>query len=175
MANRVVVNICGDDYTLVAEESPSYIQRVGSYVDGKMRETMDAAKVGRVNAAVLTAVNIADELMKSQETAEQLRGQIKGYADEAAQAQSEVSELKREVFRLQQKLERQSRCCAGRNCWPPPVLRRPCGPPWKTARTPCTWAGAVLTPAGAPGTSLTRSSRRPWPIVASGACGSSSH
>ena len=109
MANRVVVNICGDDYTLVAEESPSYIQRVGSYVDGKMREIMDTAKVGRVNAAVLTSVNIADELMKSQETAEQLRGQIKGYADEAAQAQSEVSELKREVFRLQQKLERQSR------------------------------------------------------------------
>ena len=109
MANRVVVNICGDEYTLVAEESPSYMQRVGSYVDGKMREIMDTAKVGRVNAAVLTSVNIADELMKSQETAEQLRGQIKGYADEAAHAQSEVSELKREVFRLQQKLERQSR------------------------------------------------------------------
>ena len=89
MANRVVVNICGDEYTLVAEESP--------------------AKVGRVNAAVLTSVNIADELMKSQETAEQLRGQIKGYADEAARAQSEVSELKREVVRLQQKLERLSR------------------------------------------------------------------
>ena len=109
MANRVIVNICGDEYTLVAEESPSYMQRVGSYVDGKMQEVLDTAKVGRVNAAVLTAVNIADELMKAQETAEQLRGQIKGYADEAAQAQSEVSELKREVFRLQQKLERQSR------------------------------------------------------------------
>ena len=109
MANRVVVNICGDEYTLVAEESPSYMQRVGSYVDGKMREIMDTAKVGRVNAAVLTAVNIADELMKSQETAEQLRGQIKDHADEAARAQSEVSELKREVFRLQQKLERLSR------------------------------------------------------------------
>lgn len=109
MANRVVVNICGDEYTLVAEESPSYMQRVGSYVDGKMQEILDTAKVGRVNAAVLTSVNIADELMKAQETAEQLRGQIKGYADEAARAQSEVSELKREVFRLQQKLERLSR------------------------------------------------------------------
>ena len=109
MANRVTVNICGEEYTLVAEESPSYIQRVGAYVDGKLRETQETAKVGRVNAAVLTAVNIADELMKAQETAEQLRGQIKGYADEAAKAQSEASELKREVFRLQQKLERQSR------------------------------------------------------------------
>lgn len=109
MANRVVVNICGDEYTLVAEESPSYMQRVGSYVDGKMQDIIDSARVGRVNAAVLTAVNIADELMKAQETAEQLRSQIKEYADEAGRAQSEVSELKREVFRLQQKLERQSR------------------------------------------------------------------
>ena len=109
MANRVVVTICGDEYTLVAEESPSYMQRVGSYVDGKMQEVLDTAKVGRVNAAVLTAINIADELMKAQETAEQLRGQIKEYADEAGKAHSEVSELKREVFRLQQKLERQSR------------------------------------------------------------------
>lgn len=109
MANRVVVNICGDEYTLVAEESPSYMQRVGAYVDGKMQEVLDAARVGRVNAAVLTAVNVADELMKSQETAEQLRSQIKSYADEAARAQAEASDLKREVFRLQQKLERQSR------------------------------------------------------------------
>lgn len=109
MANRVVVNICGDEYTLVAEESPSYMQRVGTYVDGKMQEVLDTARVGRVNAAVLTAVNVADELMKAQEAAEQLRSQIKDYADEAARAQAEASELKREVFRLQQKLERQSR------------------------------------------------------------------
>ena len=60
MANRVVVNICGDEYTLVAEESPSYMQRVGSYVDGKMQEVLDTAKVGRVNAAVLTAPDAAD-------------------------------------------------------------------------------------------------------------------
>lgn len=109
MANRVVVNICGDEYTLVAEESPSYMQRVGAYVDGKMQEVLDSATVGRVNAAVLTAVNVADELMRAQESAEQLRGQIKSYADEAARAQAEASELKREVFRLQQKLERQGR------------------------------------------------------------------
>ena len=31
--------------------------------------------------------------------------QIKGYLDEAGKAQNQVSELKREVFRLQQKLE----------------------------------------------------------------------
>ena len=43
--------------------------------------------------------------LSPQAAAEQLRGQIKGYLDEAGKAQSEASELKREVFRLQQKLD----------------------------------------------------------------------
>lgn len=105
MANRVVVSICGEDYTFVAEESAAYMQRVGSYVSEKMEEVLSGSKVGRTDAAVLTAANITDELFKAQTAAEQLRGQIKGYLDEAGKAQSEVSELKREVFRLQQKLE----------------------------------------------------------------------
>ena len=106
MANRVVVNICGEEYTFVAEESASYMQKVGAYVGDKMSEVLNSAKVGRTDAAVLTAANIADELFKAQSAAEQLRSQIKGYLDEAGRAQAEVSELKREIFRLQQKLDR---------------------------------------------------------------------
>ena len=78
MANRVVINICGEELTFIAEESSSYMQRVGAYVNDKMAEVLDSSKVGRTDAAVLTAVNIADELFKAQAAAEQLRGQIKG-------------------------------------------------------------------------------------------------
>jgi cell division protein ZapA len=109
MANRVVVGICGEEYTLVAEESAAYMQKVGAYVSDKMTEVLNAAKVGRTDAAVLTAVNITDELFKAQTAAEQLRSQIKGYLDEAGKAQTEVSELKREVFRLQQRLNQQNK------------------------------------------------------------------
>ncbi|WP_298020300.1 cell division protein ZapA [uncultured Dysosmobacter sp.] len=109
MANRVVVSICGEEYTFVADESAAYMQKVGSYVSDKMNEVLNSAKVGRTDAAILTAANIADELFKAQAAAEQLRGQIKGYLDEAGKAQAEVSELKREVFRLQQKLDSRNR------------------------------------------------------------------
>ena len=102
MENRVVVSICGEDYTFVAEEAPSYMQRVGTYVDEKMNEVLQNAHVGRVDAAVLTAVNIADELFKEREASEALRRQLKQYLDEASQAKNEVSELKREIFKLQQ-------------------------------------------------------------------------
>ena len=105
MANRVVISIGGEEYTFVAEESAAYMRKVGAYVSGKMEEVLGSAKVGRTDAAVLTAANIADELFKAQAAAEQLRGQIKGYLDEASKAQSEASDLKREVFRLQQRLE----------------------------------------------------------------------
>ena len=106
MANRVVISICGEEYTFVADESASYMQKVGNYVGEKMSEVLNSAKVGRTDAAVLTAVNITDELFKAQTAAEQLRGQIKGYLDQASKAQAEVSELKREIFRLQQRLDK---------------------------------------------------------------------
>lgn len=109
MANRVVVNIGGQDYTFVADESAEYMQKVGKYVDIKLEETISSARVGRTDAAILTAANIADELFKTQQASEQLRGQIKGYVDAAGQAQAEVSELKREIFRLQQRLEGKNR------------------------------------------------------------------
>ena len=105
MANRVVISICGEEYTFIADESAAYMQKVGSYVSEKMEEVLNSAKVGRTDAAILTAANIADELFKAQAASEQLRSQIKGYLDEAGRAQSEASELKREVFRLKQRLD----------------------------------------------------------------------
>ena len=102
MANRVTMNICGEDYTLVAEESPAYMEKIGSMVDGKMRGLMDEARVSRNDAAVLAAVNLADELCKAQEGTENLRRQLKSYLDEASAAKNEVSELKRQLFKYQQ-------------------------------------------------------------------------
>ena len=102
MANRVTMNICGEDYTLVAEESAVYMEKVGTMVNDKMTELMESARVGRTDAAVLAAVNITDELFKAQEAAENLRRQLKVYLDEATQAKNEASELKRQLFKAQQ-------------------------------------------------------------------------
>jgi cell division protein ZapA len=102
MANRITVSICGEDYTLVAEESTAYMEQVAALVDKKMKEVIAGVKVGRNDAAVLAAVNLADELLKNEQSAENLRRQVKSYLDEAAQAKSEVSDLKRQLFRAQQ-------------------------------------------------------------------------
>ena len=106
MANRITVSICGEEYTLLAEENPSYMQKVAALVDAKMSEIMNAGRVSRMDAAVLTAANMADEMLKQQISSENLRSQLKGYLDDANKAKSELSECKREIFKLQQQLEK---------------------------------------------------------------------
>ena len=109
MENKITINICGEEYTFAAEEAPSYMQKVAALVDTRMSEILQTTHVSITDAAVLAAVNIADEYLKCQSSAENLRSQLKGYLDEASQAKSEASELRREVFRLQQQLEKASK------------------------------------------------------------------
>lgn len=103
MKNRVTVTIAGQEYTLVATEEEGYIQKIAAHVDAKVQEVMDGAKVSVVDGAILAAVNIADEYMKELEAAENLRRQLKEYLEEATKMKLELSEAKREIFKLQNK------------------------------------------------------------------------
>ena len=102
MANKVTMNICGQEYTLVADESAAYMEKVGALVDERMRQVLDALHVSQTDAAVLAAVNLADELLKNQAAAENLRRQVKNYLDEAPQAKNEAAELQRKLVKAPQ-------------------------------------------------------------------------
>ncbi len=106
MENRITVTICGSEYTLMAQESPSYIQKVASIVDEKMTGIMTAGRMSRVDAAVLTATNLADDLLKARQDTENLRGQVKTYSDEVNRLKDQLSEAKRDNFKLQQRLDK---------------------------------------------------------------------
>ena len=101
MKNRVTVLIAKQEYTLVAAEEMSYLQKIASHVDAKIQEVLDSAKVSMVDGAVLAAVNIADEYFKEVEAAENLRRQVKECLEESAKLKLELSEAKREIFKLQ--------------------------------------------------------------------------
>ena len=45
MANRITMSICGEDYTLVADESAAYMEKVGALVDEKMTQLQEGAHV----------------------------------------------------------------------------------------------------------------------------------
>lgn len=101
MKNRVTVTIAGQEYTLVATEDQGYVEKVAGHVDTKVQEVLDGSKVSLVDAAVLGAVNIADEYFKEVEASENLRRQLKEYLEEATKLKLELSEAKREIFKLQ--------------------------------------------------------------------------
>ena len=100
MANRVTMSICGTEYILVAEEDAAYMEKIGNMVDAEMQKLMDSAHMSRDAAAVLAAVNLADQLTKAQEGAENLRRQVKTYLDEASRAKNEAA-LRRKLQNAQ--------------------------------------------------------------------------
>jgi len=94
--NRVELRIAGKDYIVVGTEPEEYIHRVGLYVDKKMTDIMRANnKLSTSLAAVLTAINVVDDLFKSRESEQELKNQLK-------KATEELERLRRENRVLQQ-------------------------------------------------------------------------
>lgn len=100
MKNKVVVTIAGQEYTMVAVEDEAYVHRCAAHVDSQLRE-LSGSRLSQAGAAVLTAMNIADQYFKEQEASENLRRQLKESLEEASRLKAEVSECKREIFKLQ--------------------------------------------------------------------------
>ncbi len=101
MKNKVTVTIAGQEYTLVAAEDAAYMEKVAQHVDAKVTEVLEGARVSSTEAAILAALNVADEYFKEMKAAENLRGQLKEYLEESADLKLQLSEAKREIFKLQ--------------------------------------------------------------------------
>lgn len=86
---RTTVRIAGKEYTMVGSEPSDYIHRVALYVDRKMQEIGVMTNLATNDLAVLTGLNIADELIKAQDDNAKLRKEL-------AEARQEVTRLTRE-------------------------------------------------------------------------------
>ena len=100
MKNKVVVTIADRDYTMVAVEDENYVRKCARHVDQQLREIANS-RISQADAAVLAAMNIADQYFREQDAAENLRRQIKDNLEEVNQLKMELSEAKREIFKLQ--------------------------------------------------------------------------
>lgn len=94
--NKVELRIAGKDYTVVGVEPEEYIQRVGHYIDRKMTDVMRVSnKLSTSLAAVLTAINVGDDLFKSRESELNTKKELK-------KALEELEELREDKQRLLQ-------------------------------------------------------------------------
>ncbi len=61
----IVVDIFGTEYVVRGEGDGSYIKEVAAYVDSKMRSiSATTSNVSSLKVAILTALNLSDEVFK---------------------------------------------------------------------------------------------------------------
>jgi cell division protein ZapA len=64
----VEIKVFGQTYTVKTDAEEDYIQEVAKYVNEKMDEILKKTKsVSTLNVAILTALNIADDLLREKE------------------------------------------------------------------------------------------------------------
>jgi len=98
---KITVNIAGHDFSLISGEPEAHVQRVANLVDGEIRSIHEASPALSSQASmILAATNIADRLIRAEETAESLRKQLKDYIEEVARTKNELADTRRELNKL---------------------------------------------------------------------------
>jgi len=99
--NRLKANICGTSYTLVSEESISYMRDLVAQVDAQMSGIVtNDPRMSTTMAAVLTAIDNADKANKENRAAEELRLQLKRLVDECEHLKDQLAAAREEQNRL---------------------------------------------------------------------------
>lgn len=104
MSKKVKLTIAGSEYVLTSDDSEEYLRSLGEQVDRQMKEVMESnSRLSVTMAAVLVALNNADEARKANDAADNLRQQMKGYLDDNARVRQEAEELRRENHDLRRR------------------------------------------------------------------------
>lgn len=105
MNNVVKVRIFGKDYILNTEETETYALKLAALLNQKLeRIVKGASNMSKLDAAALVALDSVDEAYKSSANLENIRTQIKKYADEATKSKEAVAELQIENRELREKI-----------------------------------------------------------------------
>ena len=108
---KVKIRIYGQEYTIVGERSQDEIIKAAQYVDERMQFIGRNSNLGSTTSlAVLSAVNIADEIFSIKEELEQLRtlnaqleADAKKYVDLWDDAKKNVIQYRNEIEDLRKK------------------------------------------------------------------------
>ena len=70
------LRIAGKDYTIRSADDPEHVRRMSVYADRKVIEMQHSGFVNREDAAVITALTLADELFTAQDDNTRLRREL---------------------------------------------------------------------------------------------------
>ncbi|WP_317411464.1 cell division protein ZapA, partial [Clostridium baratii] len=100
---KVTVNINGVDYNLRGKESEEYLKDIASYVDERIKEVLGKNPVLSISqASVLAAVNITDELYKTDSEIRNIVGLKNNLEKEKATLFKTIEDLKKDILSLKE-------------------------------------------------------------------------
>ncbi len=110
--NKIKVEICGTTYPLSVEGDPEYYENLAKELNAKMTEIMQGnERISVTCAAVLCALETMDESSRTSTGADNLRSQLKGYLEDARNAQLTAENAARELRELRAQLEKSQQEC----------------------------------------------------------------
>lgn len=97
--------IAGSEYVISTDDDPDYVTGLAAKIDERIKQIMSSSSRASVTqAAILVALEYADEASKGAESAVNLRSQIQEYLEDAARAKTDAEISKREAERLAKEL-----------------------------------------------------------------------
>lgn len=101
--NIVTVKINGVEYNLKGEEQEEYLHKVAGYVDKKLKNILsNNPKLSISAAAVLSAVNIVDDMFKIQEKHEELLNKVEQIDKIRISYEEQIEDLKRQIKHMEE-------------------------------------------------------------------------
>ena len=104
---KIGVSIFGNEYVMVAEKSEEYVRELADRVDKIMKEIAKSNfRYNSTMIAVLTALNLADALYKSQEEHAEASEKLQNIQGEMQRPFEELNELRQELEAIKEQYTR---------------------------------------------------------------------
>jgi len=110
--NVVTIKINGNEYNLKGEEKEEYLHMVASYVDKKIKNIMgNNEKLSTSSAAILTALNLGDDMFKSRSLCKELSNKSESLEKHDKEFIEQIEDFKKQLNHMEAyNQELQSKC-----------------------------------------------------------------
>lgn len=103
--NKIKINICGYDFSVVTDEDKHYMANIAGKVERKVNKMLEAnSRLSTAAAALFAAMDYCDQVQKANGDGDNLRDQLKDYLEESGNARKQLDESKKEIERLKREV-----------------------------------------------------------------------
>ena len=97
MKNKITVELCDKEYSLLSEESEDYVKSLADEINAMIKETAyKNLRTSKSDATVLTCLDLCDQNRKLTANNDNMRKQITMYIDEIAMLNKKLAAYERQ-------------------------------------------------------------------------------